>query len=168
MLISNIFIPNTLLRKQFQKQVDAVGISQLNALGLVATQAAYEKGGEWYEAMHEYVKENIEFAKEYVKDNLPGVNMIDTEGTYLIWLDFRNSSIDIKDLDDKIIYEAKLWLDSGKIFGHTGEGFERINVACPRSILKEALDRLADLLSTGKADNIIRFRSEYDVLVAQG
>ena len=168
MLISNIFIPNTLLRKQFQKQVDAVGISQLNALGLVATQAAYEKGDEWYAAMHEYVKSNIEFAKEYVRNNLPGVNMIDTEGTYLIWLDFRNSSIDIKDLDDRIIHEAKLWLDSGKIFGHTGEGFERINVACPRSILKEALDRLAKLISNKKSDNIIRFRSEYDALVAQG
>ncbi|MBO4846150.1 MAG: pyridoxal phosphate-dependent aminotransferase [Lachnospiraceae bacterium] len=169
MLISNIFIPNTILRKKFEKQVAAVGISQLSVLGLVATEVAYEKGGEWYDAMIEYIRGNIEFAKEYVKENLPGVNMIDTEGTYLIWLDFRNSSIDVKDLDDKIINEAKLWLDSGKIFGHTGEGFERINVACPRSVLKEALERLSNLLeNNSRTDNIIRFQSSYDALVAQG
>ena len=79
--------------------------------------------------------------------------MIDTEGTYLIWLDFRNSSIDVKDLDDRIIHEAKLWLDSGKIFGHTGEGFERIHVACPRSILKEALES-AGLTPEASAEEI--------------
>ena len=146
MLISNIFIPNQKLRRKFRKEMDGAGISQLSVLGLVATEAAYAHGDEWYAAMKTYVRENIDFAKAYVEENLPGVRMIDTQGTYLIWLDFRQTGLTVEELDHKIIYEARLWLDSGKIFGKTGEGFERINVACPRAVLQEALDRIRGIL----------------------
>jgi len=144
MLISNIFIPNQTIRRRFRKEVDAAGISQLSVIGLVATQAAYTYGDEWYEAMLSYVKENIEFTKAYVKENLPGVNVVHSEGTYLVWLDFSNTGLDVKELDRRIIHEAKLWLDSGKIFGKIGEGFQRINVATQRSIVKECLDRIKE------------------------
>lgn len=146
MLISNIFIPNQILRRKFRKEMDRAGISQLSVLGLVATEAAYAHGDEWYAAMKNYVRDNIAFAKTYVEKNLPGVRMIDTQGTYLIWLDFRQTGLTVEELDHKIIYEAGLWLDSGKIFGKTGEGFERINVACPRAVLQEALDRIRGIL----------------------
>lgn len=146
MLISNIFIPNQILRRKFRKEMDRAGISQLSVLGLVATEAAYAYGDEWYAAMKNYVRDNIAFAKTYVEKNLPGVRMIDTQGTYLIWLDFRQTGLTVEELDHKIIYEAGLWLDSGKIFGKTGEGFERINVACPRAVLQEALDRIQGIL----------------------
>lgn len=146
MLISNIFIPDRKKRHLFRKQIDASGMSQLSVLGLVATQTAYEKGEEWYDAMISYVKENISFAKEYIKKNMPNVKMIDIEGTYLLWLDFRETGIDVDELDRRIIYDAKLWLDSGKIFGKNGEGFQRINVACPRCLLEEALKRLKQIL----------------------
>ena len=142
MLISNIFIPNRELRKRFQHEVDAAGISQLSALGLVAAKAAYEQGDEWYEQMMSYVRENIRYVKEYVNEKLPGVTVIDGEGTYLMWLDFRETGLDPEELDRRIIYEAKLWLDSGKIFGHTGAGFQRINVAAPREIITECLERI--------------------------
>ena len=146
MLISNIFIPNQILRRKFRKEMDRAGISQLSVLGLVATEAAYAHGDEWYAAMKNYVRDNIAFARAYVEENLPGVRMIDTQGTYLIWLDFRQTGLTVEQLDHKIIYEAGLWLDSGKIFGKTGEGFERINVACPRAVLQEALDRIQGIL----------------------
>lgn len=146
MLISNIFIPNQILRRKFRKEMDRAGISQLSVLGLVATEAAYAHGDEWYAAMKNYVRDNIAFARAYVEENLPGVRMIDTQGTYLIWLDFRQTGLTVEELDHKIIYEAGLWLDSGKIFGKTGEGFERINVACPRAVLQEALDRIRGIL----------------------
>ena len=146
MLISNIFIPNQILRRKFRKEIDRAGISQLSVLGLVATEAAYAHGDEWYAAMKNYVRDNIAFARAYVEENLPGVRMIDTQGTYLIWLDFRQTGLTVEQLDHKIIYEAGLWLDSGKIFGKTGEGFERINVACPRAVLQEALDRIRGIL----------------------
>lgn len=146
MLISNIFIPNTQLRRKFRKEVDASGMSQLSVLGLVATETAYSKGEEWYCKMIEYVRGNIEFTKKYIAENMPDVSMIDIEGTYLVWLDFRKTGLSADELDRRIIHKAKLWLDSGKIFGKCGEGFQRINVACPQNILKEALDRIKSIL----------------------
>ena len=142
LMISNILIPNPELKRKFKHQMDAAGISQLNVLGLVACEAAYEHGEEWYQAMKNYVKENIEFVKQYVEKQLPGVNMVEHEGTYLVWLDFRGTGLSVEELDDKIINQAKLWLDSGKIFGSCGEGFQRINVACPRKVLEEAMERI--------------------------
>ncbi|MCI5587722.1 MAG: pyridoxal phosphate-dependent aminotransferase [Lachnospiraceae bacterium] len=146
MLISNIFIPNRELKHRLRNEINAAGISQLSVLGLVAAKAAYEHGDEWYEKMHAYVKGNIDYVKRYVKDYLPGVNVIDNEGTYLLWLDFRKTGIDADELDRKIIHEAKLWLDSGKIFGETGKGFQRINVAAPRKIIVECLERIRKIL----------------------
>lgn len=146
LMISNILIPNPELKRKFKKQLDAAGISQLNVLGLVACEAAYEHGEEWYQAMHAYVKANIEFVKQYAEEQLPGVNMVEQEGTYLVWLDFRGTGLGVEELDDKIINQAKLWLDSGKIFGSCGEGFQRINVACPRKVLEEAMDRIKNVV----------------------
>ena len=146
LMISNILIPNPELKRKFKHQMDAAGISQLNVLGLVACEAAYEHGEEWYQAMKTYAKENIEFVKQYVEKQLPGVNMAGPEGTYLVWLDFRETGLSVEELDDKIINQAKLWLDSGKIFGSCGEGFQRINVACPRKVLEEAMDRIKNVV----------------------
>ena len=146
MLISNIFIPGDKMRKKFQHEVDAAGISQLSALGIVAAKTAYEKGDEWYHAMLSYVRENIAYVKAYIADHMPGVNVIDGEGTYLLWLDFRKTGIDPDELDRRIIYDAKLWLDSGKIFGKTGAGFQRINVAAPRKTVEECLERIRRIL----------------------
>lgn len=146
MLVSNIFIPNAKLRAKFKHEVDAAGISQLGTLGLVAVEAAYTKGDEWYQNMLAYIRENIAYVKHYAKENLPGVNVIEGEGTYLMWLDFRGTGIDAEELDRRIIHEAKLWLDSGKIFGDTGKGFQRINVAAPRSIVEECLRRIRSIL----------------------
>lgn len=140
--LSNIFIPNRKLKHRFKDQMSAAGTSSMGVMGLVACQTAYEKGEEWYHSMKSYVWENIEFTKQYVEEKLPGVKMIDHEGTYLVWLDFRDTGLSVDELEDLIIHKAKLWLDSGKIFGKSGEGFQRINVACPRSTVKEALDRI--------------------------
>lgn len=146
MMISNIFIPNRKLKSKFRHEVGAAGISQLSVLGLAAAKAAYEYGDEWYEKMHAYVKGNIEYVKKYVGEHMPGVKVIDGEGTYLVWLDFRNTGIDVDELDRRIIYDAKLWLDSGKIFGATGKGFQRINIAAPRRIITECLERICKIL----------------------
>lgn len=146
MQISNIFIPNSTLRRKFQRELNAAGTSQMGTMGLVACEAAYKKGEEWYQAMCAYVKDNFAFVKQYVEEHLTGVTMIDSEGTYLVWLDFRGTGLPADELDRRIIYEAKLWLDSGKIFGESGKGFQRINAACPRSVLKEGLDRIRSIL----------------------
>lgn len=146
MLISNILIPNPVLKRKFKTEVAAAGMSQLGTLGLTAAQTAYEKGDEWYEAMLSYVRSNIEFVKEYTEKELPGVKFIDGEGTYLVWLDFRGTGLDPEEIDRRIIHEAKLWLDSGKVFGKIGDGFQRINVAAPRSVVEECLRRIKRIL----------------------
>lgn len=144
---SNIFIPNESIRRKFKAEISATGYDEPNIFGLTAAQTAYESGDEWYNAATAYIKGNIDFAAEFVKDNLPGVRLIDTQGTYLIWLDFRNLGINAVELDDILVNKAKLWLDSGKIFGKAGEGFQRINTTCPRSILEEALSRIVKVIS---------------------
>lgn len=148
LLLSNIFISNRELRHKFRQQVNAAGISQLSPFGLVACETVYTQGEEWYQAMLVYVAENIAFTKEYVEKHLPGVEMVEHEGTYLVWLDFRKTGLSVEELEDLIVNRAKLWLDSGKIFGKSGEGFQRINVACPRQILEEALHRIREQLQT--------------------
>lgn len=139
---SNIFIPNEIIRKKFIEQYYISGLDEPNVFGIAAAQAAYENGDEWYFAMKKYIRENIDFISKYVENELPQVRMIEPEGTYLVWLDFRGTGLSTKEIDDIIINRAKLWLDSGRIFGKTGEGFQRINTACPRSVLTEALDRI--------------------------
>lgn len=148
MMMSNIFIANPELRAKFRKQLDAAGMSQLGVMGLVACETAYNKGEEWYEAMLSYVKANAEFTRQYVEEQIPGVKMIDLEGTYLVWLDFRETGLSVDELEDLIINKTKLWLDSGKIFGDCGRGFQRINIACPRAILTEALERIRDAMKS--------------------
>ena len=143
---SNIFIPNTSLRRAFRTAVNQAGYSQLNAMGLFACQAAYEEGEEWLLQLKDYLAANLDFLRDFVKDRLPGIKLVEPEGTYLIWLDCRGLRLDPKELDRRVIHEAKLWLDSGAIFGRDGEGYQRINIACPRATLTEALMRLEKII----------------------
>ena len=141
--VSNIFIPDDALRRKFEQAVGASGYSQLNTMGLVACEAAYRHGEEWYEAVKAYIRENLAYAQHFLEEQIPQVKAVKPEGTYLLWVDFRSLGLSGKELEDLIVKKAGLWLDSGDIFGAAGRGFERINVACPRSVLTEALERLA-------------------------
>lgn len=140
--VSNIFIPDSRLRGKFKLEIAAAGYSQLNTLGLTACEAAYRDGTEWYQELMIYLNDNISFLRSYLKSELPQIKMIEPEGTYLIWLDFRGLGLSETELETLVVKNANLWLDSGAIFGKTGEGFERINIACPRKVLKTALEQL--------------------------
>ncbi len=144
--ISNILIPDANLRHAFKKEIAAAGYSQLNTMGIVACEAAYRYGETWYEELKKYLNSNLEFVREYLKTELPQIKLIEPEGTYLIWLDFRALGLSEQEREDLIVNKAKLWLDSGAIFGTVGEGFERINIATNRATLKEALDRIKDCI----------------------
>ena len=141
--VSNIFIPDDALRRKFEQAVAASGYSQLNTMGLVACEAAYRYGEEWYDAVKAYIRENLTYAQHFLEEQIPQVKAVKPEGTYLLWVDFRSLGLSRKELEELIVKKAGLWLDSGDIFGAAGRGFERINVACPRSVLTEALERLA-------------------------
>lgn len=145
---SNIFISNPMLRQQFKKAMDAAGYSQLNLMGLVACQAAYEKGKPWLKALKAYLAENLNFVREYLKKHLPKIKLVEPEGTYLVWLDFRELGLTEAQREDLIVNKARLWLDSGAMFGVDGEGFERINIACPRAVLRQALEQLEEAITS--------------------
>ncbi|MDF2844560.1 MAG: patB [Herbinix sp.] len=140
--VSNIFIKNDTIRSKYRKELKSSGYSQCNTLGLVASKAAYEYGETWLNELKEYLFENLNYVRNFIKTNLPKVKLIEPEGTYLVWLDFNALGLDRKQMEQLIVHSAKLWLDAGHIFGPEGEGFERINIACPREILQQALEQL--------------------------
>ena len=145
---SNIFIPDPNLRQRFIRTLDATGYDEPNIMGIAAAEAAYRYGDEWYKEVRQYIQSNIDLTDEYVRNNLPFVKMSETQGTYLVWLDFNKSELAPKEIDDIICNKAKLWLDSGRIFGDSGAGFERINVACPKTVLLTALERIKRAFET--------------------
>lgn len=140
--VSNIFISNQKLRQKFRKEICRTGYSQLNAMGLVACHAAYEKGYPWLEELRTYLKGNVDYLRSFLQRELPRVSLIEPEGTYLLWLNFQAFGLPEKELDRIITDKAKLWLDHGTMFGPEGEGFQRINIACPRATLERALTQL--------------------------
>ena len=144
--VSNIFIPNLKMKKKFEKAVAQTGYSQLNLFGLVACKAAYEFGDIWLKELKLYLIQNLDYIRNFLKNELPLVSLIEPEGTYLVWLDFRKLNLSEEKLEKLIVEKAGLWLDSGKMFGIEGVGFQRINIACPISILEKALFKLKEAL----------------------
>ena len=141
--ISNIFIRNTLLRRRFKEELGRTGYDEPNTLGLTGAKAAYEHGAEWLAQLLAYIEENHSRTKSFLAAHLPKVQIIEPEGTYLLWLDFRAYGLSDEALNEKIIREAHLWLDDGPIFGAGGSGFQRINIACPWATLETGLQNLA-------------------------
>lgn len=150
--ISNIFIKNRPLRHAFKKEMTRSGYSQPNVMGLVACQAAYDEGVVWLEGLKSYLKENLDYFRQYLIDNIPEARLIEPEGTYLVWVDFRGLAVfknmSQKEMDDFMANKAKLWLDGGTMFGESGEGYQRFNIACPRATLVEGLSRLKKALES--------------------
>lgn len=139
---SNLFIPNQEIRRKIRRAIKRTGYGGLNQMGIAACQAAYERGRQWLNELKDYLKGNLDFLREFVEERLPGVKLIEPQGTYLVWLDFRELGMTPEQQDDFIVNTAGLWLDTGTMFGEEGAGFERINIACPRATLTEALERL--------------------------
>ncbi len=148
--IANIYIHNEEIRKKYLYEQNKRGYSQSNIMGIVACEACYNHGEEWLDELLVYLENNLSFVREYLKEKLPKIKLIEPEGTYLLWLDFRELNLKPKEEKDLIENKAKLWLDSGTIFGKSGIGFERINIATNKSILKDALDRLYNALKENK------------------
>lgn len=139
---ANIIIKNEKLRAKYRKANAAAGYSQGNIMGMLAVKSVYTKGDEWVKELVEYITGNMEYFKEFVKENFPKAHFVEPEGTYLLWVDFSGYGFTDEELDHIMVEEARLWLDSGKIFGPATAQFERFNVACPRATVEQALKQL--------------------------
>jgi len=137
-----VVISNEEIAQKYQNLVEKYHVNHNNAFSIAAFQSAYTKGEEWFEAFLGYLEENLSFLKNYVEEELPIAGVIEPEGTYLVWIDLRALKMDAKELQTFIVDEAKVAFDFGHWFGREGAGFVRINIACPRTVLKEALNRI--------------------------
>jgi len=137
-------VPNPHLREVMEKEVSSLHLKSSNVFSIVATIEAYKKGGYWVDGLIEYLKGNVNIVLERFRKTC--VKVVEPEGTYLMWLDFRECDIPYKDLP-KILVENGVWLQDGRKFGEAGEGFMRMNIATPRSILEEAISRILKVVN---------------------
>jgi cystathionine beta-lyase len=137
---SFVIIPDQKLRRQYMDL--RAGHNSGNVFGMVATEAAFRYADDYLEQLQDYLHENRRLFTEYIRKHIPRLKVIDGEGTYLVWVDMRDLGMDNLELQEFMRNEARLALDDGYAFGPGGEGFQRFNLACPRSIVEEALHRL--------------------------
>jgi len=138
-----VVIPNPKIRHDFQRTLRACGLGEPNVFCLEAVKAAYLHGEPWLEDLLVYLEENHAFLRRYVGENIPQLRVVRAEGTFLAWVDCRATGLEPKVLEQLLLTKARLVLNQGYTFGPGGEGFIRINVACPRSMLEDGLERLA-------------------------
>jgi cysteine-S-conjugate beta-lyase len=144
---SAAIIPNPRLRRQFGQAIEQAGIHFINLFGGVGLEAGYRYGADWLDQLLEYLQGNLNYMLEYFASEAPAIKPIKPEGTYMAWLDCRDLGLDGPALKRFMIEQARVGLNDGPTFGPGGEGFQRINMACPRSILAEALDRIRDAVN---------------------
>ncbi|GIP48828.1 aminotransferase [Paenibacillus sp. J53TS2] len=134
-------ISNVAIRKSFAERIKTLAIGSLNYFGPSATIAAYTQSEDWLDAVLDYIRANRDFAIAYLAAHLPAAAPILSEGTYLLWVDCRALGWDKAQIKQMMYKEAKIAFTEGSVYGQNGEGFLRINLACPRSLLQEALER---------------------------
>ncbi|HEC11551.1 MAG TPA: pyridoxal phosphate-dependent aminotransferase [Acidimicrobiales bacterium] len=142
MKISTVMLPDPQRRAAFQEQMQGLGMFGTNPLSIVATEAAYTYGEPWLDAVLQYIAANRDRTVRFISERIPEVEVMDLDATYLLWLDFREFGLDAETLESLMLGKAKLYLDEGHLFGPEGHGWERINLACPWSVLEDALHRI--------------------------
>lgn len=144
---SNIIIPNESIRNDFTKAKDYFGYPGAGPFPLIACIAAYTEGARWQDEVMVYLKENRDFALDYIHENIPKLSVHKPDGTYFLWIDFNAYHFTQEELETFLIEKAGIWVNQGYIFGDAGVGFGRMNIACPRALLTTALEQLARALA---------------------
>lgn len=147
LLTSNLIITDLKLRKDILLSKKNNSINYCNIFGYQACIAAYNECEDWLDELLVILNKNRLLLKRFIERNIPEIKVVDLEGTYLQWLDCRGLGLDHIELEELMVKKAYLFLDEGYVFGKCGEGFERINIACPTWVLEQALDRLLAAVS---------------------
>ena len=143
---SNIIISNKALREKFVMEGDKYAVTMSNSFGALATEAAYNYGGQWLEEVLDYVEGNLHFITKYFKSNLPVLKVLPLEATYLAWIDCRELGLTPEELEKLFLSKAKVALNQGYVFGPGGEGFVRMNLACSRSTVEKAAQQMKEAI----------------------
>ncbi len=139
---SSVITSNPLLKEKYDQILDTIHIGMGNIFGTIASEAAYNYGDEWLDQLLMYLSKNMDFVEQYFSEHITDIKVIRPEGTYLMWLDCSNLNLKNKDLKDFMINDAGLGFNDGRMFGAGGDGFMRMNVACPRKTIEQALNKL--------------------------
>ncbi|SKB42337.1 MalY/PatB family protein [Daejeonella lutea] len=141
-----LFVDNEAIRKEIEVQLWAQGAAAPSLLACEALKVAYTKGDEWLNELNNYLHGNYQFLKEFISTNMNNIKVLTLEATYLVWLDCKQTGMKSKELADHLIKNENLWVNPGDMYGAAGEGFLRINIACPRQTLIDGLNRLKNIL----------------------
>ncbi len=141
--LSIVVASNRSLLSRYEAEFDAAGLGISSLFGAVALEAAYREGAEWLDQLLDYLDANADYAERVIRERIPPLRLMRPEGTYLALLDCRGLGMEQAALDEFFLRQARVYFDSGPWFGDELVGFERVNLACPRAILAEALDRVA-------------------------
>ena len=141
--VGYLFTENKLFKDKIQKILTLQEIELLSPFAVSALIAAYNDGGAWLEALKTYLYNNYFFLKEFITTHVPAVNVTPLQATYLVWLDCSSLSRSSVEIAEKLLKEHQLWVNPGTMYGEAGEGFLRVNIACPRKLLFEGLTRLS-------------------------
>lgn len=143
---ANIIVANEENRKKVDRSLNINEAIEPNVFGIEALIAAYNHGEEWLDQLMEYLEGNLNYLISFINNRLPKVKVVIPQATYLIWLDCKSYNMSSGELSEKIYEQGKLRINSGKNYGEAGEGFIRINIACPRTVLTDGLERLEKVL----------------------
>ena len=145
--LSALVVPNPEQRVKLKKVFESLHLGNTNPFSITAFEAAYRDGEAWLEALLIYLRDNRDFVSNYLKKNIPAIRLIQSQGTYLLWLDCRDLKMTDSELVAFFVKEAKVGLNAGMTFGKGGSGFMRLNIASPRSVIADALNRIASTLN---------------------
>lgn len=143
----NAIISNPELRRAYQRQLEKCGMMMGNRFGYIMTTAAYAESEDWLEGLLVYLKGNRDFIDRTVAEKLPGVRSVKLDATYLSWLDFTGTGMDDAEIQRRFKDDAKVVCNTGQSFGAGGDGFMRLNFACPRSMVEEGMERIVGAFS---------------------
>ncbi|EFA91487.1 aminotransferase, class I/II [Hoylesella buccalis ATCC 35310] len=145
--IANIITSNAEDRQKIDRAININEVCDVNPFGVIALQAAYNEGEDWIDQLNVYLWENYQALKTFFKDNLPQLEVINLEGTYLVWVNVRATGMTGDELTEKLLKEGKVFVNRGTMYGKTtGADYIRINIAMPRSLMLEGLKRMKDVI----------------------
>ncbi len=152
MSTSYLVIPDPELKRKYDAMLDHIHVGAGNIFGFTALEASYNEGEEWLAQLMEYLEGNLKYLTDFIRSEIPLIKVIPPAATYMAWLDCSALGMGSKELRSFMIGEAGLGLSDGPLFGEEGEGFQRINIACPRAVLEKALSQLREAVNQQRRD----------------